>query len=620
MKTYLMKIKEKFIHSISIAQKTHEYRLNDDERRKIRCNDRIVLISKSNPSNYINVLVSKIETYKSWKEALEKYWEQDFKTIYNDLYSAIKECNKFYDAKDVEKYGIVVFSITPMKYQLKESRILLDTNIIIERESLVNEKDNIANKIMISLKYLTDLGCHLFYSEKSISEISKYKNEGIRNSVLAKLNNSYSKLQEINYEYDEFFGNALKDFNNNDNSFIDNWFLLQLYNNRCDYLYTEDLGILNKAKKLYLEDRIITSNKIVAKINESSNLLKDYKSSFINIVRFKDVNLKDAFFDSLKTDYPGFENRFKKKANEHCYIYEKEDGIKGFLYLKIEDENENYDDFEKPFLEKKKRLKVGTFKIISTGLRLGERFIQIIIDNCLNKKLDEIYVTLFEEKREEVSYLKQLFKTWGFEEFTHKSNGELVLLKKIIAFDDSKSIKANYPLPRENPNYYFLPIKHSYHTSLFPDLRLKFENNESKEMACNYALEKKYITRFNNYTDCKPGDVLLIYRMAEEGRITKYASCITGIAVFEGIKKCNTIDEMISIVKNKSVFEEAEVKDLFNNNYKTIISLIYIKPLNRKITLNILREQGIVGQNEGARILHKISENDYNMIIKESEL
>lgn len=620
MNTYLMRIKDKFISSILAGQKIHEYRLYDNERRKIKCNDRIVLVSKSEPLKYLNVRVSNIEVYKSWEEALVKYWEQDFKNIFSDLNFAIKECYKFYDPKDVEKYGIVVFSILPMKYKLEKSRVLLDTNIIIERESLVSKKDNIANKVMLSLKHLTDLNCNFFYSEESIKEISKYKNNMIRDSVLSKLDSCYSKLKENKSEDDDFFKNRLIEFSESENNSVDNWLLFQLYKDRCDYLYTEDLGILNKARKLYLEDRIITSNKILSMIDENSNLFKEYKSSFISLVHFKDVNLNDVFFKSLKDDYPGFENWFRKKANDLCYIYEKDDGIKGFLYLKVEDENENYGDFEKPFLEKKKRLKVGTFKIISTGLRLGERFIQIIVDNCLNKNLDEIYVTLFEDKREEVSQLKDLLVNWGFEKFTYKSNGELVLVKKIISFDDKKSIKANYPLHRNNPNYFFLPIKPSYHKALFPDLKLKIENNESKEMACNYALEKNYITSFSRFVNWKIGDVLLIYRMGDEDRIKKYTSCVTGIAVLEDIKKCNSIGEMLALVKNKSVFDEAEVKKLFYNNYRTIITLIYIKPLNKKVILNTLREKGIIGNNEGARILDKISENEYNMIIKESEL
>ena len=76
---------------------------------------------------------------------------------------------------------------------------------------------------------------------------------------------------------------------------------------------------------------------------------------------FKDINLKDEFFDSLKADYPGFETWFNKKAEkgETAYTFE-DDKIQGFLYLKEECE-EDYDIT--PNLEKKRRLKVGTFKI-----------------------------------------------------------------------------------------------------------------------------------------------------------------------------------------------------------------------------------------------------------------
>ena len=203
MKTYLMKIKEKFIDSVLSGQKTHEYRLNDNDRRQIKCNDRIILVSRSNSAKYINVRVTKIETYKSWKEALESYWEKDFKDIFDDLDIAIKECNRFYNSEDVEKFGIVVFSIVPMKYVLKESRVLLDTNVIIERESIVSENDNLANKVMLSLKHLKELGCNLFYLRDSVNEISSYKDIRIRNSVLNKLNNGYVELNELNSESKE---------------------------------------------------------------------------------------------------------------------------------------------------------------------------------------------------------------------------------------------------------------------------------------------------------------------------------------------------------------------------------------------------------------------------------
>lgn len=83
--------------------------------------------------------------------------------------------------------------------------------------------------------------------------------------------------------------------------------------------------------------------------------------------------------------------------------------MKGFLYLKVEKATEQYPGIT-PKLESKKQLKVGTFKITSTGFRLGERFIKIIIDNAIKNNVDEIYVTLFQDKREDVKRLKSTMK------------------------------------------------------------------------------------------------------------------------------------------------------------------------------------------------------------------
>ena len=66
-----------------------------------------------------------------------------------------------------------------------------------------------------------------------------------------------------------------------------------------------------------------------------------------------------------------------------------------FLYLKVEGIEENYGDVV-PILKPKKRLKIGTFKVISNGVRLGERLIKIIFDNALNYNADEIYATIFD--------------------------------------------------------------------------------------------------------------------------------------------------------------------------------------------------------------------------------
>ena len=138
MKTYYLKIREKFIEFLRTGVKKHEYRLASPERRSIKIGDNLVLISNQDKKNYVRTTVTGIHTYKTWKEALEKYWEEDFAGLFNTLETALTECNKFYSRDDINKYGIIVFDVSPINVDYKNASVLLDTNIIIKRESSNN--------------------------------------------------------------------------------------------------------------------------------------------------------------------------------------------------------------------------------------------------------------------------------------------------------------------------------------------------------------------------------------------------------------------------------------------------------------------------------------------------
>ena len=80
----------------------------------------------------------------------------------------------------------------------------------------------------------------------------------------------------------------------------------------------------------------------------------------------------------------------------------------------------------------------------------------------------------------------------------------------------NESPKFNYPLLKDEINYFFLPIYPKYHTDLFPDMILKNENMHLYEenKAHRYALEKIYLSGAFDI-EAKPGDIVLIYRMGE---------------------------------------------------------------------------------------------------------
>ena len=486
MNYYKFKIKERFIDPVKKGIKQHEYRLATPERRKIRIGDVLILRNKQNLQEYVKVRVKSIEYYNSWEEPLEKYWENDFQENFASLEEAKKECYKFYSRDDVMKNGILVFEIEPYTIELKGSNVLLDTNIVVHRES----SNNIAYEVIQLYKSLDKLKANKFVIE---DEIKKHKDKEVVANMLGKLE-AYNYLVPMPID-DIDFVNIISKYSNDENSQIDNKFLYQVYKGLVDYLITDDKGILAKARELYLDDFVLSSSEFLNLVEKKYPSFITYKVLSIKLCKISSLDINDPFFETLRQDYEGikFNHWFEKKARsgEDAYVFKNSKGLQGFLYLKIEDENESYSDIE-PTFKPKKRLKVGTFKINSTGLRVGERFLKIIFDYAQKSCVEEIYVTLFENKREEVKALKSLMMEWGFEKHGYKkSNGELVMVKKMNVYQKDKSPKFNYPNLKTDLRYGVLPIDSQFHTDLFPDLYIKNEDMTLfEEKPCGYAVEK----------------------------------------------------------------------------------------------------------------------------------
>lgn len=114
MKTYYLKIRDKFISDIKNRIKKHEYRLATPERMQVKIGDTFVLISNQNRDNFVRVTIKGIKIYNSWTEALAENWRQDFKNIFPSLEKTLKECYRFYPKDEVDRYGIVEFEIEPL--------------------------------------------------------------------------------------------------------------------------------------------------------------------------------------------------------------------------------------------------------------------------------------------------------------------------------------------------------------------------------------------------------------------------------------------------------------------------------------------------------------------------
>lgn len=491
-------------------------------------------------------------------------------------------------------------------------RILIDTNIIIHREaSRVLNKD-----IGLLFNWLDKLHYEKCVHPLSLEEISAYQDEQVVNTMKIKIDN-YNLLKTESKDDDKIL--EIRSTDKSQNDFIDTSILKELYNGRVDYLLTEDRGIHRKAKLLGVSERVYKIDDFLEKAIAENPELKDYDVLAVKKEYFGNVNLNDDFFDSFKQDYREFPNWFNRKADKISYICKTDNKIRAFLYLKVENTDEIYSDIT-PIFPRKKRLKIGTFKVTSTGFKLGERFLKIIFDNALQYRVEEIYVTIF-NKREEQNRLVLLLEDWGFKFWGTKktSNGiEQVYIKDFLPIVNIQNPKSTFPFISRKTSKWIVPIYPKYHTELFPDSYL---NNESPQDFLENephrnAIKKIYISR-SYEKSMKTGDSVLFYRTGGH-----YAGVISTIGIIEKvITDIESEKKFIELCRKRSVFNNEELKSYWNwtpHNRPFIVNFLYVDSFPKpKVNLKRLRELNII-QN-APRGFEQLSDERFNLILKEAK-
>lgn len=312
----------------------------------------------------------------------------------------------------------------------------------------------------------------------------------------------------------------------------------------------------------------------------------------LELKKFKDIDLTDNFFDSLKSSYEEFEDWFERKANEKAYVFLKNDGtLDGFLYLKVE--NGVVDDVLPP-LPAAKRLKVGTMKINAHGTKMGERFIKKIIDHAISAAVDEIYVTVFKEHEG----LIQLLKKYGFMQQGTKTthNGtELVLVKNVNS--NYVSQYQSYPLVSlSGVRCYVVAIDPKWHTRLLPDSMLNNESSDIVEdISSANSIHKIYMAGMHGMENLRTGDVIVIYRKSDGQGPAHYRSVATSIGVVEEYRHISSFsckEEFFRYCGPHSVFKASELEQLWvRRNYPHVFKFSYNLAFKKKVTRQVLIEE-----------------------------
>lgn len=499
-------------------------------------------------------------------------------------------------------------------------KVLLDTNIIIHREA----NRIVEHDIGQLFNWLDKLHYKKYIHPITITEIQNYQNKQVVATFNVKLD-SYNlikhpiqfleKIQEVSNEFDV-----------NDNDISDTHLLNEVYQGRIDLLISQDKKIHLKASKLGISNKVFKIQSFLEKVTSENPNLVEYNVLAVKKADFAEVDINDSFFDSFREDYDEFDDWFKSKFDKVCYVCYSDNNLTAFLYIKVEDKNENYSEIE-PDFSRKKRLKIGTLKVISNGYKIGERFLKIVFDNALQYKVDEIYVTVF-DKRPEQAQLIEMLKDWGFTEYglkTTKNGCEMVLVRPFGKNQpiDISSPKVSFPFISRDTRKYIIKIESQYHTELFPDSintredKSKYTENEPHRN----RIGKVYISHSRD-RHLQSGDVVVIYRMGDT-KPKKYSSTVTSICIVEEvISGFQSFDDFFQACNRRTMINREDLeKDWWNKfpDYKPfIIKFLYAHSFpTPKPTLNDLNKIGVISDiMKMPRGFIEIDNNQFNALIK----
>lgn len=327
-----------------------------------------------------------------------------------------------------------------------------------------------------------------------------------------------------------------------------------------------------------------------------------------------ECDINDSFFDSLKEDYPEFENWYLKKTQEgkRAFTYIDESGLGAFVMLKF-DETEVIQLRERK-LPECKRLKISTLKLSDKvqGNRLGEGAIGIALWNWLESDDREIYVTVYDKHLK----LIEMLKKFGFVFAGYNQNNEGVYLRSKENIDFSTPYTSFPFIDKSQKDFALLPIEAKWHDKLFPYSELKNTQQETEEFAAANGMTKTYL--FFPYSEpvYRENQPILIYRKFEgknkqfKSVITSYGMVVRCVKIKQNGIAYKTFDQYKILVGNKSVFSPEDIEFFYSKSNLYVLEIVYSHALGAGNNVNYftLKNNGIWKEGHPFQAVYSMSD------------
>lgn len=436
-------------------------------------------------------------------------------------------------------------------------RFLLDTNILIPlQDSMAVLRPSLADFMRLCNAH----GHQLLYHPASVDDIARDPDDDRRARTLARLP-QYTLLQE---------GPACEwnvpGLSPNDS--CDNRILWALKHNAAHALVTEDQGLHKKARAHGLSDQVYY-------IQAADDWLKRlHEPGTITLPNIEEVDLHTLtpqlgsdFFASIRGDYAGFNNWFRRIAMEgrRAWVY-REQGqgeIHAICIFVVQTDEQITDDGQ---ILRGPALKLCTFKVGEAvrGRKIGELFLRAAFQYATQHQCEHIFLHANARQQE---HLTSLIEDFGFIERGYYK-GDAVFVKNHPVRAPAVQMDALEYVRRYYPHYnggidvqkFIIPILPVFHNILFPDWLVPGQALPAGHPLRHVgnAIKLAYLSNAGSKMP-RPGDVALFYRSHDQ-------KAITTLGVIERYEAMGQADEIARLVSRRTVYSDAQIAEMTREN------------------------------------------------------
>lgn len=483
----------------------------------------------------------------------------------------------------------------------KQLTFLLDTNVLIPlQDSYAALDNNLAN-----FHRLAFIGGHkLVYHPASIEDFERDTDLGRRARNLEHVRRYPALERPVKCPWNTPATSP--------NDACDNEILYALECDAAHALVTEDKGLLTKARARGLAYR--TYN-----IQTAEDWLRRLHQPFdVALPNIDDVplhsltpELADAFFNSLREGYAGFDAWFRRKARENrkAWTYRDENGVLGAICVYDVQTNEVVTNEGKRL--DGKALKLCTFKVGHNvrGRKIGELFLKAAFRYGTENACEHIFIHADVEKH---AYLVSLLVEFGFDDAGSYGADQMFVKQHPINAPDTEGLSPLEFVRRFYPHYqsgpqvqkFLVPIQQEFHRILFPDYHALQAQLFAPQGSVGNAIKLAYLCHAAS-KQIKPGDVLLFYRSEDE-------QAVTSLGIVDEFAVLSDVASIAAMVSRRTVYSIKEIEDMATRPTKAILFRL-IQHFPTPPVLKRLLDDGVVAGN--IQSITKISDDAFSRVL-----